>query len=133
MPAVSKICLFFYLSIIQEVIATLKDKFDFGANVEGFTRDEFISLLFAMGFVTIKDICFNEIVFTIPNYVIKHLYFNYFQKEIEQQGIKQIQSYLQLDDIKALSQQKNNLKSYLIISDGDNLKMLLVNEANPIN
>lgn len=67
-----------------QAIATLKDKFDFGANAgDGFDRDEFISLLFAMGFVTIKAVQLNEIIFTIPNYVIKHLYFNYFKKEIE--------------------------------------------------
>ncbi len=70
-----------------EVIATLKDKFDFGTHVgDSFTQDEFISLLFAMGFVTIKERLLNRIKFVIPNYVIKHLYFNYFQKEIEQRN-----------------------------------------------
>ena len=70
-----------------EAVATLKDKFDFGSSAgDSFSRDEFISLLFAMGFVTIKARQLNELIFTIPNYVIKHLYFNYFQKEIEQRN-----------------------------------------------
>ncbi|MFK5987080.1 MAG: AAA family ATPase, partial [Pseudomonadota bacterium] len=70
-----------------EVTATLKDKFDF-ANMgnDGFDFDEFVTLLFAMGFITIKEKVFNKITFVIPNYVIKHLYFNYFQKEIEQRN-----------------------------------------------
>ncbi len=70
-----------------EVIATLKDKFDFGTHTgDGFTQDEFISLLFALGFVTIKEQRLNQIKFVIPNYVIKHLYFNYFQRELEQRN-----------------------------------------------
>jgi len=228
-----------------EVLATLKDNFNFGLSTEdGFDRDEFISLLLAMGFVTIKEQLLNKIKFVIPNYVIKHLYFNYFQIETEQrnqlkfntqkienalfelainnevspfenelkkvihllsnrdlqnfhekhlqtllltilnisdfyfiksetevnkkypdimllqrspfevnyqylfelkfckkkdkdweqkkqQGIEQIKGYLKLEDIKALSQQKEALlkgmlKSYLIISNGDDLEMVLV-------
>ena len=44
----------------------------------------------------------------------------------EQEGIKQIQGYLQLDDIQNIASPKNNLKSYLIISDGDDLNMIRV-------
>jgi len=40
----------------------------------------------------------------------------------KQQGIEQIKHYLTLDDIKTL----NNLKSYLIISNGDSLEMISV-------
>ncbi len=70
-----------------EVVATLKDKFNFGTTSgDGFDYDEFISLLFAMGFITIKGKMLNKIIFSIPNYVIKHLYFNYFQREIEQRN-----------------------------------------------
>ena len=40
----------------------------------------------------------------------------------KQQGIKQIQGYLQLEDIQGLE----NLKSYLILSNGDELEMIAV-------
>jgi hypothetical protein len=70
-----------------EVIASLKDKFNFATHRgDGFSQDEFISLLFALGFVTIKEQRLNQIKFVIPNYVIKHLYFNYFQRELEQRN-----------------------------------------------
>ena len=75
-----------------EVTASLKDKFDFTAGSglstmgNGFSHDEFVSLLLSMGFVTIKEKVLNKIKFVIPNYVIKHLYFNYFQVEIEQRA-----------------------------------------------
>ncbi|MDQ7046789.1 MAG: AAA family ATPase [Sulfurovum sp.] len=64
-----------------EITASLKDRFELGHN---FTREDFITLLYAMGFITIKSELFGtEIIFKIPNYVIKILYFNYFAIEIE--------------------------------------------------
>jgi hypothetical protein len=64
----------------NKIIASLKDRFDFE---KGFFRDDFINLLFSMGFITITDTQLTHIIFSIPNYVIKHLYFNYFQIELE--------------------------------------------------
>lgn len=67
----------------NKIIASLKDRFDFE---KGFFRDDFINLLFSMGFVTITDTQLTHIIFSIPNYVIKHLYFNYFQVELERRN-----------------------------------------------
>jgi len=64
----------------NEVMATLKRKFELD---KGFSRDDFITLLFYMGFVTISGNIFSETLFKVPNYVIKHLYYNYFQVEIQ--------------------------------------------------
>lgn len=65
------------------VIAKQRRKFDFE---KGFNRDDFISLLYYMGFVALAD---NELTlqrFVIPNYVIKILYFEYFKVEIERRN-----------------------------------------------
>ena len=43
-----------------------------------FTQDDFLSLLFYMGMLTIKDVKNMRWRFQIPNYVIKKLYFEYF-------------------------------------------------------
>ena len=43
-----------------------------------FTHDDFLSLLFYMGMLTIKDVKNMRWRFEIPNYVIKKLYFEYF-------------------------------------------------------
>jgi Predicted AAA-ATPase/PD-(D/E)XK nuclease superfamily len=43
-----------------------------------FTQDDFLSLLYYMGMLTIKTVKNMRWQFTIPNYVIKKLYFEYF-------------------------------------------------------
>ena len=43
-----------------------------------FTKDDFRSLLFYLGFLTIKGSVLNRVKLDIPNYVIKELYFDFF-------------------------------------------------------
>jgi hypothetical protein len=49
-----------------------------------FTEDDFISLLYYMGMLTIDRLIGAMIEFVIPNYVIKKLYYEYFLDEIFQ-------------------------------------------------
>ena len=76
--------------ILEELIETnsisgvIKDRYDLN---QEFSEDDFITLIYSMGFITIK----NEITgglynFEIPNYVIKMLYFNYFAIEIQRRN-----------------------------------------------
>ncbi len=76
--------------ILQELIennsitGTLKDRYDLN---RAFDEDDFLTLIYSMGFITIKDEPFGGVYeFQIPNYVIKMLYFNYFAIEIEQRN-----------------------------------------------
>jgi len=73
--------------ILEELIennaitGVIKDRYDLN---QGFSEDDFITLLYSMGFITIKEEIFGEVLeFKIPNYVIKMLYFNYFAIELE--------------------------------------------------
>jgi len=82
--------------ILQELIennsitGVIKDRYDLNRD---FTRDDFITLIYSMGFITIKDEAFGEVInFEIPNYVIKILYFNYFAVEIEKRNNIKIQN-----------------------------------------
>jgi hypothetical protein len=66
------------------ITGIIKDRYDLNRD---FDEDDFITLIYSMGFITIRD----EIVgglyeFEIPNYVIKMLYFNYFAIEIERRN-----------------------------------------------
>ena len=63
-----------------EVAAIQQRRFDLD---KGFGRDDFISLLAYMGFVTIKGRGMLEWVYHIPNQVIRELYFQYFKVELE--------------------------------------------------
>jgi hypothetical protein len=78
-----------YLSVLRdllekgEVSATLTDQYSFK---RGFTPDDLVSLLFYMGFLTIKELHLNRYTFTFPNYVIKKLYADYFFSSILQKA-----------------------------------------------
>ena len=49
-----------------------------------FTRDDFVSLLFYIGFVTLKDKGVARLEFSVPNYVIKGLYWDFFMDSIKE-------------------------------------------------
>ncbi len=50
-----------------------------------FTEDDFISLLFYLGFVTIKEADISLFQFSFPNYVIKGLYWEFFLASLKEQ------------------------------------------------
>ncbi len=74
-----------YLDVLRdlletgEVTAILTDQYSFE---RGFTQDDLVSLLFYMGFLTIKRQHLNRYTFVFPNYVIKKLYADYFLNSI---------------------------------------------------
>ena len=68
----------------NSIIGIIKDRYDLNHD---FSENDFLTLIYSMGFITIKD----EIVgglyeFEIPNYVIKILYFNYFAIEVQRRN-----------------------------------------------
>jgi len=76
--------------ILEELIenntiqGSIKDRYDLNKE---FSRDDFITLIYSMGFITIEEELFGERYrFTIPNYVMKILYFNYFAMELKQRN-----------------------------------------------
>ncbi len=78
--------------LIEEnaIKGSIKDRYDLNKK---FSEDDFITLLYSMGFITLKEELFGEeFIFGIPNYVIKILYFNYFAVEIEQRNNLDIES-----------------------------------------
>ncbi len=77
------------LLTLGHVIAEYKDKLDI---IKEFDRDDFITLLFYMGFITIQGSELEETIFAIPNHVIRQLYFEYFKKEVEQRSQVSIDS-----------------------------------------
>ena len=58
-----------------ETIATLIPQYSFERD---FDRDDFVSLLFYLGLISMKDDNLDALIFSIPNYVIKSLYRAFF-------------------------------------------------------
>jgi hypothetical protein len=74
----------------NSITGTIKDRYDLN---QDFSEDDFITLIYSMGFITIKEEIFGGVYrFEIPNYVIKMLYFNYFAKELEERNSLKISS-----------------------------------------
>ncbi len=68
----------------NQIVGEVKDRYDLN---QEFSRDDFITLIYSMGFITIKEESFGgEFYFQIPNYVIKILYFNYFAIELKKRN-----------------------------------------------
>ncbi|MBE2281495.1 MAG: PD-(D/E)XK nuclease domain-containing protein, partial [Ignavibacteriaceae bacterium] len=63
----------------EETTASITKKYSFE---RVFTPDDFVSLLFYNGMLTIKEVEFALIKFQIPNYVIKEIYWSFFKDEI---------------------------------------------------
>jgi Predicted AAA-ATPase len=76
-----KQCLYVLEELLEtgEVTAVLTAQYSFSRD---FTKDDLVSLLFYMGFLTIKSADLGAYTFTFPNYVIKRLYADYFFNSI---------------------------------------------------
>ncbi len=70
------------LSDRGEITAVLTTEFSL---VKKFEQDDLVSLLFYMGFLTIRSEVLGSLVFSFPNYVIEKLYADYFIAMIEEQ------------------------------------------------
>ncbi|WP_339137057.1 MAG: AAA family ATPase [Candidatus Electrothrix sp. GW3-4] len=70
------------LLVNGEIIGHHKGRLDLDTH-KPFERDDFISLLLYMGFITINDTVLADLRYRVPNYVIEQLYYRYFKTEIE--------------------------------------------------
>jgi len=76
----------------REIINSLMEKDTVNGNLtvqfnleRDFERDDFLSLLLYMGFITIEGNVGDEQTFRMPNYVIKYLYYKYMYDILEQE------------------------------------------------
>ncbi|MEY4935715.1 MAG: hypothetical protein RIS64_2074 [Bacteroidota bacterium] len=72
-----------------------------------FNSNDLVSLLFYMGFLTIKAADLGSYIFTFPNYVIKKLYNNYFLELIRNQTELTIDNIVLDNAIKTMAQDGN--------------------------
>ncbi len=98
----------------NSIVGEIKDRYDLNRE---FSRDDFITLIYSMGFITIKNETFGEeFEFEIPNYVIQILYFNYFAIALKNRNnltinadIKTLIRDLALGDIEPFKNQLNEI------------------------
>jgi hypothetical protein len=65
----------------EEIVAQITRQFSMEKD---FTNDDFKSLLFYLGLLTIDKRILSRVKLKVPNYVIKDLYFGYFEKKVRE-------------------------------------------------
>lgn len=80
-----------------------------------FDEDNFKSLLFYLGMLTIGESVLGGVTFKVPNYVIKALYFEYFAKKISEELDYELNISEVNDSIRELALKGNNLKLVSIV------------------
>ncbi|MBU0655277.1 MAG: ATP-binding protein [Gammaproteobacteria bacterium] len=110
-----------------QVTARQQRKFELDKD---FSRDDFISLLAYMGFITISGSTLTQTVFAIPNHVIRELYFQYFRVELERRNQisipirtldQAIEALALQDDIQPLASEMQRVLQ--LLSNRDLMKM----------
>ena len=71
------------LVIEGETAGRIKERYELE---DGFGADDFLTLLFSLGFITLKSRAMGRYIFQIPNYVIRQLYFEYFRHELDRRA-----------------------------------------------
>ncbi len=94
------------LIVNGQIMGMHKHKLDPDVN-KPFERDDFISLLLYMGFITINDRVLDQLRYSVPNHVISRLYFQYFKKEIEQRAQISLDSRLLAEAVRQLALHNN--------------------------
>ena len=98
----------------NSITGMIKDRYDLN---QEFSENDFITLIYSMGFITIKDEITGGLYnFEIPNYVIKILYFNYFAIELQRrndfqhkESVRQMLTKLVLGDSEPFQNQLNEI------------------------
>lgn len=77
-----------------------------------FTQDDFVSLLYYMGYLSIKEADMSEIIMQIPNFVVKSLFYDYFAQQIQKDAELEVQTPDIRNIVKQLAQ-KNDIKPFV--------------------
>lgn len=72
-----------------------------------FSRNDFVSLLYYLGYLTIQGRDFDDLIFVVPNDVIRIIYFDYFNEMLKQNYQVYTDNYKQAVK-QLLNEQKNN-------------------------
>lgn len=79
---------------------------------KSFEEQDFISLLFYLGFISVERSELNDLVFSVPNHVIQRLYWDYFMTLVEKQQVSDFQTKDIKTRILKLAQE-NQIKPFL--------------------
>jgi len=101
------------LLINDEVVSGLTAQYNFGKE---YTQENFVSLLFYLGFVSISGFILDDMIFSPPNYVIRRLYYEFFVELIRKENNFEFNIVDVKDTIKKLAVQ-NEIKPFVSLME----------------
>ncbi len=114
------------IKVLEEIIEGKPQKTLITAEfslMKGFSKDDFNSLLFYLGFSTIDKADFIDVDLIIPNYVIKELYFDFFGEVIKNEA----QYDIDVNDI------RNSIRSIAVGGDFSAFIEIVSNTLNQLS
>ncbi|MGM9977720.1 MAG: AAA family ATPase [Clostridium sp.] len=96
----------------EEITARITSQFNLERR---FNDEDFKSLLFYLGLLTIKGEDFGDAILDTPNNVIRELYFDFYAKRLEEESDFELNTKEVKDTIKDIAKNGNNLKLVEIV------------------
>ena len=96
----------------EEITARITSQFNLERR---FNDEDFKSLLFYLGLLTIKGEDFGDAILDTPNNVIRELYFDFYAKRLEEESDFELNTKEVKDAIKDIAKKGNNLKLIEIV------------------
>ncbi|MEG1830174.1 MAG: AAA family ATPase, partial [Cellulosilyticaceae bacterium] len=96
----------------EEVFAVITSQFSMEKDFE---EDDFKSLLFYLGLLTIEREDLGDVLLTVPNNVIRELYFEFFGKKLKEEMAYELSTVKIRDAIKYIAQKGDNAKLIAIV------------------
>lgn len=96
----------------EEITTVITSQFSMEKDFE---EDDFKSLLFYLGMLTIKREDLGDVVLTVPNNVIRELYFDYFGKKLKEDIEYELNTTDIRNSIKSIAQKADNFKLIQIV------------------
>lgn len=98
----------------EEITARITNQFNLERR---FTEEDFISLLFYLGLLTIKGEDFGDVILGTPNNVIRELYFDFYGERLKEESQYNIDSLIIKSAIKDIAKNGSNLKLIEIVEN----------------
>jgi len=93
----------------EELVGEITTQFNLERD---FYEEDFLSLLFYLGFLTIDEEELMDVIYKVPNEAVKGIYFDYFAKKLEEDSLHGIDSIVIKKAIKAISM-KGDINSFI--------------------
>lgn len=104
----------------EELVGAITNQFSFEKD---FTSEDFLSLMFYLGFITIKEKNLADVIYKVPNEAIKGIYFDFFTQKLSEETNAEL----------AISEIKSTVKNLAMRRNIDSLVQIVEKTLNKLS